>query len=241
MALPSPVAQLPDFSPLIQQTRANANNMFQRSWSEMQGLGPAAVAPAGAQAGGPLSEEMSAWRRGRDPEGALTGGPKGSLAPIANDRFAQAGFADNVPRTLIGTESGGNWMAENDEVGSGGKAGHFGILQFGHDRLEDVFRAGIIPRMTPEQFKKNEGAQIAAANWHFADIDSRIRKAGFDSMINKTVGGAPITWNGMRAMAHLGGFGGLSKYLNSGGAHNPADAYGTSLKDYAITHSKGHV
>jgi hypothetical protein len=147
------------------------------------------------------------------------------------------GFAENVPRSLIGTESGGNWLAENAEKGAGGHTGHFGILQFGPARLEDIKRAGVLPaEMTPQQFKQNKAAQVAAANWHFNDIDQNIRKHGYDRLIGQSVGGVPISMNGMRAMAHLGGFGGLSRFLMSGGQYNPADSFGTSLAAYGKTH-----
>jgi hypothetical protein len=38
-------------------------------------------------------------------------------------------------------------------------------------------------------------------------------------------------------MAHLGGKEGMRRYLTSGGAYNPSDSNGTSLSDYAETHS----
>lgn len=147
------------------------------------------------------------------------------------------GFAANVPRTLIKTESGGNWFASNDVTGHGGHVGHDGILQFGESRLEDAKRAGIIPAdMTREQFRNNINAQIATSNWHFSDIDNRIKSNGLDQYLGQNVGGVNITMNALRGMAHLGGFSGMAKYLNTGGQYNPADAYGTSLKDYGRTH-----
>lgn len=159
-----------------------------------------------------------------------------------NDGYTAQGFADNVPRSLIGTESGGNWGARNNEVGSGGKSGHFGILQFGQDRYSEAVKAGAVPAgMSIEQFgsdtPEGRAAQVSASNWHFNDIDSRIRSKGFDRMIGQTIGGVPVTWDAMRSMAHLGGFGGLTNFLNSGGSANPADAYGTSLAAYGQTHS----
>jgi hypothetical protein len=152
--------------------------------------------------------------------------------------LAKYGFANNVPPSLINTESGGNFGATNDVTGSGGKKGHFGILQFGQDRLLDAKRAGVIPEdMTPEQFTRSKEAQVAVSNWHFSDIDKRIQSNGYDRYLGMNVGGKPLTMNGMRAIAHLGGFGGLSQFLSSGGSYNPADAYGTSLAKYGRIHS----
>ena len=147
------------------------------------------------------------------------------------------GYGNNVPMSLIQSESGGNWEAQNSETGHGGKSGHYGAAQFGHARLQDAMNAGVIPKgMTPEQFMSNPDAQIATTNWHFNDIDKNIRSAGYDKMVGQTVGGVPISMDGMRSMAHLGGFGGLSRFMSSGGRYNPSDSFGTSLSMYGNQH-----
>ncbi len=139
--------------------------------------------------------------------------------------------------SLIGTESGGNWAAKNSEVGSGGKAGHFGRLQFGQARLEDAKNAGIIPAsMTPGQFMADPASQQAVEAWHFADIDRQAEAMGLNAYLGQNIGGATITPEAIRAMAHLGGIGGAAKFLKTGGKYNPSDAYGTSLLDYAAKH-----
>jgi hypothetical protein len=175
---------------------------------------------------------------------AWNGSPLGSSGSADGGKMSgdlkQYGFADNVPASLINTESGGNWGARNNEAGSGGN-GHYGILQFGNGRLADVKNAGVIPAdMTPEQFMASKPAQVAAANWHFSDIDNRIKANGFDRYIGQTIGGVVVSMDGMRAMAHLGGFGGLSKFINTGGQNNPADSFGTSLAAYGRTHQSNH-
>ena len=150
--------------------------------------------------------------------------------------YRDLGFNENVPLSLIHTESSGRWNAENNVEGANGKKGHYGILQFGHARLSDAIQAGAIPQMTPEQFMGNSKAQIAAANWHFNDIDRRIFKNGLDRYLGQNVGGVNITMDALRAMAHLGGFGGMRSYLRTGGGDNRADAYGTSLRKYGQIH-----
>lgn len=141
------------------------------------------------------------------------------------------------PASLIQTESGGNWQAKNDVMGSGGKAGHFGRLQFGQARLEDAARAGAIPQgVTPEQFMANPQMQRAAETWHFSDIDNYIRQNGLDRAIGANINGTPVTLDGMRAVAHLGGKDGLKKFVETGGRYNPADANGTSLMAYMARH-----
>lgn len=244
MASPFSALPAPDMSAFIQGAHARSNAMMQGSLRDLAQLGQpgylAAPAPQ-EEARRAMPERANSWNEMET--WGTPGHPQGQNNPPPpinphQDSYAAKGFGANVPRSLIGTESGGNWQAQNDVQGSGGK-GHFGILQFGHGRLEDGFRAGAIPRMTPEQFKNDEAAQVAMSNWHFNDIDNRIRKNGYDRFIGQDVGGAPMTWDGMRAMAHLGGFGGMSRYLRTSGSYNPADAFGTSLRDYAITHSKG--
>jgi len=143
-----------------------------------------------------------------------------------------------APSTLIQTESGGNFAASNDATGSSGRKGHFGRVQFGKDRLDDAKRAGAIPKdMTPEQFLKDPDAQVNAEKWHFGDIQQNIDKAGLTKYIGQNVNGTPITRDGIVAMAHLGGFAGAKKFLESGGKYNPADSNGTTLSAYAKTHA----
>lgn len=180
----------------------------------------------------------SAWFR---PTPQVAAQPQGQGQNYNQNRNYSQGalsrFNSNVPRSLIGSESGGNWFAYNDEIGHGGAKGHDGILQFGEARLTDAKRAGIIPaNMTRQQFRQNIDAQIAVSNWHFDDIDKNIRARGFDGYVGQTIGGVPITWDGMRSMAHLGGFGGLSRFLTSGGQYNPSDSFGTSLAAYGKRH-----
>ena len=143
-----------------------------------------------------------------------------------------------APDSLLSTESGGNFGAKNNAIGSGGRPGHFGRVQFGLDRLDDARRAGAIPAdMTPEQFLNDENAQLQAEAWHFGDIQTRIDQEGLDQAIGQTVGDTPITRDGLVAMAHLGGFEGMKRFLETGGTYDPADANGTKLSDYARTHA----
>lgn len=135
---------------------------------------------------------------------------------------------------LVANESGGNTTAENNAVGSGGKVGHFGLLQFGQDRLSDAKSAGIIPKnMTPEQFRDSSAeVQNKVADWHFDDIDKQSQSAGLDSYYGKTVKGVTIDRDSIRGMAHLGGITGVKKFISSNGQYDPADVNGTKISDY---------
>ena len=134
--------------------------------------------------------------------------------------------------TLIRSESGGNWKAENKARGHGGMYGHFGRAQFGHARLQDAMNAGVVPEgTTPEQFMKNPDLQKATEVWHFGDISKFIADKGYDRLIGTKINGIPVTEQGMINAAHLGGKGGLQKYLESGGQYNRNDGR-KSLSDY---------
>lgn len=160
-----------------------------------------------------------------------TPAPQGGRLPT----FAQL---NGVNPSLIQSESGGNWRAQNNAVGAGGLPGHFGRLQFGQARLQDAMRAGAIPPgTTPEQFKNDPNLQMAAERWHFGDIDRAIQNGPAASMIGKTINGIPVTQEGLRAVAHLGGVGGMNKFVQTNGAYNPADANGTTLAAYLQRHA----
>ena len=149
-------------------------------------------------------------------------------------------MANALLDTLIANESGGRWNAQNDAVGSGGMAGHFGRLQFGQARLQDAMKAGVLPAgTTPQQFMADPALQQQVETWHFSDIDREAARRGLNSYVGQTVGGVPVTPDAIRAMAHLGGIGGAQKFLSTGGTYNPSDAYGTSLSDYGVRHGSG--
>ena len=164
-------------------------------------------------------------------DGQMTGGGGAAAAAggEAGDRLGSP-----LPASLVRTESGGNIRALNSE-GYGGRG------QFGAERLSEAFRAGAIDRpMTGAEFSRQpESVQAAVERWHVGDINSFIRQRGLDRFVGQTIKGVEVTPNGMIAVAHLGGKGGLQKFLESGGSYNPADSNGTSLLGYLGTHQGG--
>ena len=66
------------------------------------------------------------------------------------------------------------------------------------------------------------GSVVAA--WHIADIDKTIDGLGINT--------DGYDRDGLRAVAHLGGKGGMKKFVQSAGKYNPSDELGTSLQDY---------
>lgn len=167
---------------------------------------------------------------GAAPPGRIEGG-------AGDDKVKGSAGGDLLtPASLIRTESSGNWKAKNDVEGSGGK-GHFGRLQFSQGRLNEAKAAGVMPRdMTPQEFLNNKEVQVAVENWHFKDIQRFAEANDLIKYIGQSIKGVPVTFDGILAVAHLGGKGGLKKFLTSGGSYNPSDAFGTSLLDYLRTH-----
>jgi len=98
-----------------------------------------------------------------------------------------------------------------------------GSLQFGEARLSDYQKA-TGTRFTQDEFIADEALQDAVAEWHIADIDKAIDALGDAA--------AGYDRDGLRAVAHLGGVGGMKKYVRSKGEYNPADELGTSMQSY---------
>lgn len=147
----------------------------------------------------------------------------------ANQRALGAQADTNVYQSLFGTESGGNFEADNG-------LGYAGRAQFGQDRLDDWSRVTGAPRITPAELKKNPELQEDVEKWHFSDINQFIDDNDLSQYEGQTIGGVKITRSGIIAMAHLGGAGGAKEFLESGGKYNPEDAFGTSLSEYASRH-----
>ena len=102
-----------------------------------------------------------------------------------------------------------------------------GSLQFGKARLSD-YQKTTGTEFTQDEFIADEALQDAVAAWHIADIDKAIDALG------DTVAG--YDRDGLRAVAHLGGVGGMQKYVRTKGEYNPADELGTSLQQkYNVT------
>lgn len=155
-----------------------------------------------------------------------------AVNPTASNSLGGAAWAK--AKGLTANESGGNTAAENNAVGSGGKVGHFGLLQFGQDRLADAKAAGVIPKdMTPQEFS-DSGAetQNKVADWHFADIDKQAETAGLNNYFGKVIKGVVIDRDAIRGMAHIGGIGGVKKFISTNGEYDKADVNGTKISDY---------
>ena len=98
-----------------------------------------------------------------------------------------------------------------------------GKLQMGKARLQD-YQNATGTTFTQDEFIKDTALQDKVAAWHIANLDKAIDALGEDA--------ADYDRDGLRAVAHLGGVGGMQKYVRTKGEYNPADELGTSLKSY---------
>jgi hypothetical protein len=132
-------------------------------------------------------------------------------------------------------ESGNNYQIVN-------AWGYLGAYQFGMACLADLGYAHRIPGttgwannafefnapLTKEQFLRSPEIQDEAFRKHVKKLISSI-EARYSSYIGKTVNGVLITLSGMVAGAHLGGLGGLGRFLQG---TDTSDALGTPISAY---------
>ena len=97
------------------------------------------------------------------------------------------------------------------------------VKKFSEARLAD-YKKATGQTFTTAQFKQDEALQDKVADWHFADIDEALDKLG-----NAT---NEYDRDALKAVAHLGGVGGMKSFVRSKGEYNPEDQFGTSLQDY---------
>jgi hypothetical protein len=177
-------------------------------------------------------------------------------APQAGPDLRTASAAPNPPpverqdlaSALARSESGGKPGVVNKE-------GYSGKYQFGEaaateagfytpdDNPNDNKWNGTFKNLpgvnSYQDFLKNQDAQDQAFNMHQTHLSAEIDGRGLDKYIGQTVGGVPITRDGLVAMMHLGGPAGTEKFLKTNGAYNPGDSNGTRLSDYGTKFGGG--
>jgi len=157
-------------------------------------------------------------------------------------------------RSIGQTESNNDYQAifkasnGNNAIGKG---------QFIADRIQDIavngnldkntsklLKDGLVKkgnsyRFTKEfenSFRNNPELQDKVYAAHKDLAVKRIPKSVIDQIGTK-IDGIEITPDGLLAVAHLGGEGGLKQFVDSKGNYNPADGLGTALKDYLSRHA----
>lgn len=146
------------------------------------------------------------------------------------------GSVAGIIASLTGSESGGNSGANRTNT-DGRSFG--GLLQMGDARLADYAKSTGTQPISAMQFKNLSASQQRAVNeWHISDLRKAAQATG---AIGKTINGVPVTMGGLVAVAHLGGKGGMTKFVQSNGKYNPSDELGTSLTDYLRKHGGGGI
>lgn len=129
---------------------------------------------------------------------------------------------------LVQSESSGNSEA-SITIKDGRQFG--GLLQLGAARLKDYANATKTKAMTPEQFRKLSASEQEKVNdWHINSLTKAARNSG---AVGKVIKGIPMTEDALVSMAHLGGIGGMQKFVKTNGEYDPSDELGTSLSSYA--------
>ena len=127
---------------------------------------------------------------------------------------------DSFMRKMAMSESSGD---PNAEITLDDGRTFTGLYQFGDARLSD-YRKATGAKFTQDEFKQDEQLQQKVADWHFTDIEAAIDGLGSEA--------DGYDRDGLKAVAHLSGVGGMRKYVRTKGQYNPSDALGTSLSDY---------
>lgn len=136
------------------------------------------------------------------------------------DEFTPDSTMDGFMRKMAMSESSGD---PNAAITLDDGRTFTGLYQFGDARLSD-YREATGAKFTTAEFKVDEALQQKVADWHFADIEDAIDALGSEA--------DGYDRDGLKAVGHLGGVGGLKKYVRTNGQYNPSDALGTSLSDY---------
>jgi hypothetical protein len=156
---------------------------------------------------------------GRSPVGSATEAEgKGLMRPRSRDSVGKI-EGDDFKSKLIMSESSGR--SDASVTTQDGRT-FVGYGQFGEARLKDYMKANKVS-FTQDDFVADVDLQEKVLDWHIADIDKTI---------DNTAGSENFDRDGLRAVAHLGGKGGMRKFIKSGGQYNTSDDFGTSLVSY---------
>lgn len=91
-----------------------------------------------------------------------------------------------------------------------------------------------------QDYLNNPGVQNQAARAWMQDwVWGFVKADGLDQHIGQTIGGIPITASGLLAGAHLRGADAVQQFIDSGGAVDPQDPYGTPVSQY-LSHFGGY-
>jgi hypothetical protein len=173
-------------------------------------------------------EEYLASSREEEPatsQGSGTDEP----ATIQGSGVWDFGEIEDFAQRLMQKESSGRSGVQIEATSEGRTQNMTGLFQFSDDRLTDYMN-DTGASFTAEEFRLDPDLQKDVFAWHIAEIDRAIERGGFLEQ--------GYDLNGLRAVAHLGGIGGMRQFVRTNGRYNPSDAEpgsnrpGTRLSDY---------
>lgn len=139
--------------------------------------------------------------------------------PKSNGSEGLSFGSEDFLSSLIKSESSGNAQAfRTNEDGET----YAGLVQMGEARIADYNKA-TGSDVTQADLLQNSAVQNDIINWHLSDL------RGLATKLSETSG---MDINGLIAVGHLGGRGGMTKFANTGGKYDPQDEEKTSLSDY---------
>jgi hypothetical protein len=176
------------------------------------GAPPGAAAPPGAPATPPGYEPGALVREAL---GAHESGARGYGATNS------AGYTGRYQiGSQLASDAGFYAPAEGEDTAGNQWSGAFKIPGF----------AGV---RTRDDFLRNPAAQDAAYRLAMGHMDKQLSALGvYDRGVGKTIGGVPVTRDGLLAGAWLGGPGGVKRWIDSGGKDDPADSNGTRVSQW---------
>lgn len=103
---------------------------------------------------------------------------------------------------------------------------------WGYYQIGPMVRKTLHVSVSWQEFKQDSIYQDSLMYKNLIYNKERITKEYFNYFIGKEINGIVITYSGILASAHIGGGGGVRKYLYSNGRYNPKDRLNTSIADY---------
>lgn len=148
----------------------------------------------------------------------------GATTPPVSTFATQLASSEGKPGSVNGQGFSGQFQFGADRLASTGLYNPAQGEDLKANQWKGTFNIPGFPDVkTQQDFLANPQAQNAALG---VDIQNT------DKAIANTPGAGAYDQNGLRAVAHLGGVGGMQKFIESNGQYNPADSNGTSLSDY---------
>lgn len=103
---------------------------------------------------------------------------------------------------------------------------------WGYYQIGPLVRRTLRINKSWEDFKNDSTYQDYVMYKNLKYNEDRIGESYIDFFLGKEINGVIVTYSGILAASHIGGGGGVRKYLYTNGMYNPTDKLKTSISDY---------